>query len=126
MARRVSNSAFVMKQAGRAQNIAGLVFVYLAPPAALVASVQSGNAVTAWAVMEVPMLRYYRRPLWIAPLLPFTAFLYLVMTVDSVVLHHRGRGAAWKGRTYARPEGTNGLRATPGRYAEEPDNQLLA
>lgn len=36
-----------------------------------------------------------------------------------------GPGAAWKGRTYARPEGTNGLRATPGRYAEEPDNQPL-
>ncbi|MGX1267962.1 hypothetical protein RKD18_001156 [Streptomyces phaeoluteigriseus] len=50
------------------------------------------------------MLRYYRQPLWLAPLLPITAFLYLLMTVDSAVQHHRGHGAAWKGRTYARPE----------------------
>jgi hypothetical protein len=61
----------------------------------------------AWAVMTatyVQMLRYYRQPLWLAPLLPFTAFLYLLMTVDSAVQHYRGRGAAWKGRTYARPD----------------------
>jgi hypothetical protein len=50
------------------------------------------------------MLRYYRQPLWLAPLLPCTAFLYLLMTVDSAVRHYQGRGAAWKGRTYARPD----------------------
>lgn len=54
-------------------------------------------------VTYVPMLRYYRQPLWLAPLLPVTAFLYLLMTVDSAVQHYRGRGAAWKGRTYTRP-----------------------
>ncbi len=32
-----------------------------------------------------------------------TAFLYLLMTVDSAVQHYRGRGAA-DGRTYARPD----------------------
>ncbi|MFE6487682.1 glycosyl transferase family 2, partial [Streptomyces sp. NPDC057757] len=61
----------------------------------------------AWALMTatyVPMLRYYRQPGWLAPLLPFTAFLYLLMTVDSAVQHYRGRGAAWKGRTYTRPD----------------------
>ncbi|MFI1716581.1 glycosyltransferase [Streptomyces litmocidini] len=93
--------------------VAGLALVYLVPPVALVAGVRGGDAVAAWAggaawaVMAgtyVPMLRYYRQPLWLAPLLPFTAFLYLLMTVDSAVRHHRGRGAAWKGRTYARPE----------------------
>ncbi|MFF8380225.1 glycosyltransferase [Streptomyces sp. NPDC015661] len=92
---------------------AGLALIYLVPPVALVAGVWGGDAVTAWAggvawaVMAgtyVPMLRYYGQPLWLAPLLPFTAFLYLLMTVDSAVLHYRGRGAAWKGRTYARPE----------------------
>jgi hypothetical protein len=65
----------------------------------------------AWLVMTgtyVPMLRYYRQPLWLAPLLPFTAFLYLLMTVDSAVQHYRGRGAAWKGRTYARPDAVAG------------------
>ncbi|MFD3533519.1 glycosyltransferase [Streptomyces sp. NPDC058664] len=93
--------------------VAGLVLVYLVPPVALVAGAVGGDAVAAWAggaawaVMAgtyVPMLRYYRQPLWLAPLLPFTAFLYLLMTVDSAVRHHRGAGAAWKGRTYARPE----------------------
>jgi hypothetical protein len=52
----------------------------------------------------LPMLRYYEQPPWLAPLLPYTAALYLLMTVDSAVQHYRGRGAAWKGRTYSRPE----------------------
>ncbi|MFI9601395.1 glycosyltransferase [Streptomyces sp. NPDC052043] len=93
--------------------VAGLALVYLVPPVALAAGLTVGDAVAAlaggaaWLVMTatyVPMLRYYRQPLWLAPLLPFTAFLYLLMTVDSAVQHYRGRGAAWKGRTYARPD----------------------
>ncbi|MFF1280521.1 glycosyltransferase [Streptomyces sp. NPDC058299] len=93
--------------------VAGLVLVYLVPPAAVVTGMAGGSTATAatgglaWAVMAgtyVPMLRYYRQPLWLAPLLPFTALLYLLMTVDSAVRHYRGRGAAWKGRTYARPD----------------------
>ncbi|MFD4573318.1 glycosyltransferase [Streptomyces sp. NPDC058417] len=92
--------------------VLGLALVYLVPPVALGAGLVLGDPVTAllgglaWLVMTgtyVPMLRYYRQPLWLAPLLPFTAFVYLLMTVDSAVLHYRGRGAAWKGRTYARP-----------------------
>ncbi len=93
--------------------VLGLALVYLAPPVALVAGLLGGDPVAtwaggaAWAVMTgtyLPMLRYYRQSPWSAPLLPFTALLYLLMTVDSAVRHHRGRGAAWKGRTYARPE----------------------
>ncbi|MGW3117553.1 glycosyltransferase [Streptomyces sp. NPDC001107] len=93
--------------------VAGLVLVYLVPPAALIAGPAAGDGAAgvvggaAWLVMTgtyLPMLRYYRQPLWLAPLLPFTAFLYLLMTVDSAVQHYRGRGAAWKGRTYARPD----------------------
>jgi hopene-associated glycosyltransferase HpnB len=93
--------------------VAGLALVYLVPPAAVVAGAAAGSTAaaltgaSAWLVMTatyVPMLRYYRLPLWLAPLLPFTAFLYLLMTVDSAVQHYRGRGAAWKGRTYARPD----------------------
>ncbi|MFC8784988.1 glycosyltransferase [Streptomyces nigra] len=92
--------------------IAGLALVYLVPPVALAFGAASGDGVTAvlgglaWLVMTgtyVPMLRYYRQPLWLAPLLPVTAFLYLLMTADSAVQHYRGRGAAWKGRTYTRP-----------------------
>ncbi|WP_030776390.1 glycosyltransferase [Streptomyces sp. NRRL S-920] len=93
--------------------VAGLAVVYLAPPVTLVAGLATGSAPAAtagglaWLVMTgtyLPMLRYYRQPLPLAPLLPVTAFLYLLMTMDSAVQHYRGRGAAWKGRTYARPD----------------------
>ncbi|PJN04576.1 glycosyl transferase family 2 [Streptomyces sp. CB01201] len=93
--------------------VAGLALVYLAPPLTFAAGLAGGSPAAAWAgglawlVMTgtyVPMLRYYRQPLVLAPTLPFTALLYLLMTVDSAVQHYRGRGAAWKGRTYARPE----------------------
>ncbi|MFC5801838.1 glycosyltransferase [Streptomyces formicae] len=100
-----------------AGTVAGLAVVYLAPPVALCAGVFGADApgdtvagwagFLAWAVMAgtyAPMLHYYRQTLWLAPLLPFTALLYLLMTVDSAVQHYRGRGAAWKGRTYSRPE----------------------
>lgn len=93
--------------------VAGLAVVYLAPPVALFAGLATGTTAAAlcgglaWSVMTatyLPMLRYYRQPLWLALTLPATAFLYLLMTVDSAVQHYRGRGAAWKGRTYARPD----------------------
>lgn len=93
--------------------VAGLAVVYLVPPIALFAGLATASvwAATAgglaWLLMTatyLPMLRYYRQPLWLAPLLPVTAFLYLLMTVDSAVQHYRGRGAAWKGRTYSRPD----------------------
>lgn len=96
-----------------AGTVLGLGLVYVAPPVALSAGLLTGDPVAAgaggaaWAVMAgtyMPMLRYYRQSLWPAPLLPFTAVLYLLMTVTSAVQHHRGLGAAWKGRTYARPE----------------------
>ncbi|MFF8960709.1 glycosyltransferase [Streptomyces sp. NPDC014894] len=95
-----------------AGTVAGLALVYLAPPVALAAGalgrdpVAAGAGGLAWAVMAasyLPMLRHYRQPAALAVTLPFTALLYLLMTVDSAVQHHRGRGAAWKGRVYARP-----------------------
>ncbi|WP_314173560.1 glycosyltransferase [Streptomyces winkii] len=82
--------------------VAGLTLVYLVPPLTALAGSPVGAA--AWAAMAltyVPMLRYYRQPPWRALALPVTAALYLLMTLDSAVRHHRGRGAAWKGRTYA-------------------------
>ncbi|MEV0784529.1 glycosyltransferase [Streptomyces sp. NPDC050423] len=93
--------------------VLGLALVYLAPPVTLVAGLLAPDSAAAWtggvawvvmAGTYMPMLGYYRQSLWLAPLLPFTALLYLLMTVDSAVQHYRGRGAAWKGRTYARPE----------------------
>lgn len=114
--RMVSRSAYAQLRHNPALllgTVAGLALVYLVPPVAVLAGVVTGSVsasalgAVAWAVMAatyVPMLRYYRQPLWLAPLLPFTALLYLLMTLDSAVQHYRGRGAAWKGRTYARPD----------------------
>lgn len=114
--RMVSRSAYAQLRHNPlllAGTVAGLALVYLVPPVAVVVGLVAWNAAaavvggSAWIVMTgtyVPMLRYYGQPLWLAPLLPFTAFLYLLMTVDSAVQHYRGRGAAWKGRTYAHPD----------------------
>lgn len=113
--RMVSRSAYAQLRHSPALlvgTVAGLALVYLVPPVALAVGLAAGNAAVAvpgglaWLVMTgtyLPMLRYYGLPSRLAPLLPFTAFLYLLMTVDSAVRHYRGRGAAWKGRTYARP-----------------------
>ncbi|MFG3280994.1 glycosyltransferase [Streptomyces sp. NPDC048111] len=114
--RMVSRSAYAQLRHNPlvlAGTVAGLALVYLAPPLTLISGLASGSWGAAWAgglawlVMAgtyLPMLRHYRQPLALAPALPFTALLYLLMTVDSAVQHYRGRGAAWKGRTYARPE----------------------
>ncbi|MEI7032296.1 glycosyltransferase [Streptomyces pratensis] len=96
-----------------AGTVPGLLLVYAAPPATLAAGVLTGEGTAAWAggaawalmtATYLPMLAYYRQSLWLGPLLPLTAMLYLLMTVDSAVQHYRGRGAAWKGRTYPRPD----------------------
>ncbi|MET7700651.1 glycosyltransferase [Streptomyces sp. NPDC005485] len=114
--RMVSRSAYAQLRHSPlllAGTVLGLALVYLVPPVTLVVGLATGSGAAAvagglaWLVMTatyLPMLRYYRLPLWLAPLLPATAFLYLLMTVDSAVQHYRGRGAAWKGRTYARPD----------------------
>ncbi len=114
--RMVSRSAYAQLRHNPlllAGTVAGLAMVYLVPPVALVVGLVAGRyplvaaGGLAWLLMTatyLPMLRYYRQPLLLAPLLPFTALLYLFMTVDSAVQHYRGRGAAWKGRTYARPD----------------------
>jgi hypothetical protein len=78
------------------------------PPVAFVVGLATGDVALAaigflaWAVMAgtyVPMLRYYRLSPRAAILLPATATLYALMTVDSAVQHWRG-GVAWKGRRY--------------------------
>ncbi|MEZ0066405.1 hopene-associated glycosyltransferase HpnB [Streptacidiphilus sp. MAP12-20] len=93
--------------------VLGLALVYLVPPVLLLTGLilaeprVAAPAFAAWALMAAtyrPMLAYYGRPAREALLLPFTAGLYLLMTVDSAVQHWRGRGAAWKGRTYPAPD----------------------
>ncbi|SEO52279.1 glycosyltransferase [Actinacidiphila rubida] len=116
--RMVSRSAYAQLRHNPlllAGTVLGLALIYLVPPVAVIGGAAAGAwpvaalGLAAWAVMAgtyLPMLRYYGQPLWLAPVLPYTASLYLLMTVDSAVEHYRGRGAAWKGRTYARPDDT--------------------
>ncbi|MBO0869305.1 MAG: hypothetical protein J2P15_12115, partial [Micromonosporaceae bacterium] len=93
-----------------AGTVLSLTLVFLVAPVSTVVGVVAGDPWTlafgaaGWLLMAglfVPMLRYYHQP-WPAGLaLPFTAALYLGMTVDSALRHYRGRGAVWKGRTYS-------------------------
>ena len=127
--RMVARSAYAQLRhnpAVLAGTVLGLALIYLVPPVAAVAGAATGTwpllalGCGAWAVMAgsyLPMLRYYAQPLWLAPTLPYTAALYLLMTVDSAVQHYRGRGAAWKGRTYPRPD-SSGARDPEGAAAQ--------
>ncbi|MDI2131956.1 glycosyltransferase [Yinghuangia seranimata] len=113
--RMVSRSAFAQLRHSwllLAGTVFGLALVYLAAPVALVTGAVAGDWLlvaaggATWLLMTVtyvPMIRYYGRPFYEALLLPFAASLYLGMTVDSAIQHARGRGAAWKGRTYPAP-----------------------
>jgi hopene-associated glycosyltransferase HpnB len=110
--RMVSRSAYAQLRHSPvllAGTVVGLALVFLMPPLTTVAGAVTGDAPTllagaaGWLLMAAtfaPTLRYYGQPWPAALALPFTATLYLAMTVDSAVLHYRGRGAAWKGRTY--------------------------
>ena len=93
-----------------AGTLLGLSLVFLVPVAATIGGLVAGDWLIAglgavtYLIMSatfVPMLRYYRQPVLLAFTLPFTATLYLAMTVDSARRHWLGRGASWKGRTYA-------------------------
>ena len=104
-----------------AATLAGLLWLYGVPPAAAVAGLAGAAAgggaaagwtavagLAGWAGMSVsflPALRLYRLGWWRAPVLPFVAGLYAVMTADSARRHYAGRGGEWKGRTVAPPRG---------------------
>ena len=98
-----------------ALTLAGLVWLYALPPVAALAGLASlaagGGAAAGWTALAglagwaamsasfLPVLRLYRLGWWRAPMLPFVAGLYAVMTADSARRHYAGRGGEWKGRT---------------------------
>jgi len=98
-----------------AGTVLGMLFLYALPPLACLGGavalaigrtaaiplVAIGGA--AWALMAatfVPMLRHHGVRSWRARWLPVAGVLYTAMTVSSAWHHWRGRGGAWKGRTY--------------------------
>ncbi|WP_031466354.1 glycosyltransferase [Sciscionella sediminilitoris] len=94
-----------------AGTVLGLALIFLGPPAATIAGAVLGAPLpallggAAWLLLAAtfaPMLRYYRQPVWIGPLLPAVAVLYTLMTLDSARRHYSGAGARWKGRTYSK------------------------
>lgn len=111
-----------------AGTVVGLLLIYVAPPALVLAwpfyagadtmfadLVTAGGSpslaaaaalsgLAAWTLMActfVPTLRMYGLAPVRAFLLPIAGILYLCMTIDSARLHWIGRGATWKGRTGA-------------------------
>jgi hopene-associated glycosyltransferase HpnB len=85
-----------------AVTVLGLGLVYVAPPFLLLAGgTPAALGLGAWALMAAayaPMLAFYRRsPFW-APLLPLVAAIYLGATLDSARRHYAGTGGQWKGR----------------------------
>jgi hopene-associated glycosyltransferase HpnB len=110
--RMVARSAYTQLRYSPLQlagTVLALSLVFLLPVASTVVGIVGDPSLAAigaatWLLMAVtyaPMLRYYGQPAVAAFLLPFTTLLYLAMTVDSARRHYQGRGAAWKGRTYA-------------------------
>jgi hopene-associated glycosyltransferase HpnB len=95
-----------------AGTVLGMGLLYLLPPLALILFPFFGAwpAAALGGVAFVLMLLAYR-PTWnlyrgddpAIVLLPVAALLYTAMTVDSAIRHHRGKGGAWKGRTYPAP-----------------------
>jgi hopene-associated glycosyltransferase HpnB len=97
-----------------AGTIIGLLLLYAAPPAGviawLVAAASTGTSaaataaglagLTGWLLMSVsflPMLRLYRLSALRAPTLPLIALLYAAMTADSARRHYSGRAVSWRG-----------------------------
>jgi len=91
--------------------VVGMLLTYLAPALLVLGGWATGvgfgatwPAWLAWAVMVaayLPMLREYRQPPWLAPLLPLTALFYIGATLASAWRYHRRRGGQWKGRIQA-------------------------
>jgi len=87
----------------------GMSIIYLLPPISFVVAIVQDNqlliilSLITWLLMSVaylPTIKLYNCSPWRAITLPAIATLYTLMTLDSAWRHWRGRGGAWKGRTY--------------------------
>jgi hopene-associated glycosyltransferase HpnB len=102
-----------------AGTLAGLLLLYVAPPAGVLAALIAAAAgagggtvavaglagLAGWALMTasyVPMLRLYRLSAFRSPTLPLIALLYAAMTADSARRHYSGRAVSWRGRAAGR------------------------
>ena len=86
-----------------AGTVAALGVTYLLAPALALAAPPRAAALgaAAWLLMSAsysPALRFYRRSILWAPLLPAVAVFYAWATVHSAIDSWRGAGGLWKGR----------------------------
>lgn len=87
-----------------AATAAAMIIVFVAPPVLALAPTGAlaralGGA--AWLLMALayqPMLRFYRLSPARGLALPAIAAIYVALTIESAILHWRGRGGEWKGR----------------------------
>jgi hopene-associated glycosyltransferase HpnB len=92
-----------------AGTVVGMVLLYVVPPVTAFVGVLAGDAGLAtlgglgWAIMTIAYrstTRLYRLSLlWTLPL-PLAAALYAAFTLESARQTWRGKGGAWKGRSY--------------------------
>jgi hopene-associated glycosyltransferase HpnB len=91
-------------------SIVGMMFLYWVPPIALVLGIMNEDlavvvfGAAGWSVMAasiVPTLKLYDLNAAYSVLLPIAGGLYGVMTVSSALRDRRGKGGAWKGRSYS-------------------------
>jgi hopene-associated glycosyltransferase HpnB len=86
--------------------IAGMITVYLAPPffAVFGHGIPRMAGLVGWMLMAlsfVPTLRLYGQPMVRGFALPIIAGAFTEFTMESALLHWRGRGGYWKGRFQA-------------------------
>ena len=93
--------------------VLGMALLYLVPPLAMVLFPFAGAwTAAAFAAIAFALMLLAYRPTWelyrgddpALLLLPLAALLYTLMTVDSMRRHLLGKGGAWKGRTYSKPQ----------------------
>lgn len=80
--------------------LGGAVAAALAVPGALALAVIGGAGWVLMAASFVPIVRHHGVGPWCAGSLPAAGVLYTAMVISSAWRHARGRGGAWKGRTY--------------------------
>jgi hopene-associated glycosyltransferase HpnB len=84
-----------------------MILVFWFPWSGLLSSSLAVRCLAAAGVCSMistylPTLRYYRRSILWAPMLPFVGGLFLLMTWSSALRYWRGKRSEWKGRVYAR------------------------
>ena len=90
--------------------VIGMALTYLIAPIAFFSVAFHGSilacilGLAAWLMAMVAycptLIRYKKNTFW-ALLLPLSAMIYMAMTLSSAFNHWRGKGGAWKGRTYS-------------------------